>query len=251
MNRKKYIQKTLLKNLKDNNNPDVEFVLVDFNSNDGLKNYIFNTIAFEKYIDSKQLKYYFCKDLKFWHASIAKNIAHKLAKGEILVNLDCDNFIGKNGGDFIIEIFKNNSNIILSQSKEIFGSGTAGRISITKSNFLNLGGYNESFFPVGYQDTDFIERAKKYNLNHINISKNNEAIINSKDETLLNTNCNIDYFTMENCNRLISKINLDNNELKANKYFKNNYILYPGGDVILPDGGGAEGADGMLNLALE
>lgn len=218
MNRTKYLKKTLLKNLKFNSNSKIEFVLVDFNSTDGLNNYIKKNKEFEKYIINKQLKYFFYENLKYWHASIAKNIAHKFATGKILVNLDCDNFIGENGGDFILNIFKENNNIILSQSKEIFGSGTAGRISISKDNFEKLGGYNESFFPVGYQDTDIIERAKRINLKHINISKNNDSIKNSKDESIINCNTNIDYFTMENCNRLISKINLDNNELIANKY---------------------------------
>ena len=219
MNRTNYLKKTLLKNLNDNKNSKVEFILVNFNSVDGLENYINNNNEIKKYLVTKQLKYFNCEKLKYWHSSIAKNIAHNYASGNILVNLDCDNFIGENGGDFIIDYFKQlGNNIILSQSKEIFGSGTAGRISISKNNFKKLGGYNESFFPMGYQDTDLIERAKKINLNHINISKNNDAIINNKKESLINCDTNIDYITMENCNKLISKINLENNEYVANKY---------------------------------
>lgn len=219
MNRTNYLKKTLLKNLNDNKNSKVEFILVNFNSVDGLENYINNNNEIKKYLVTKQLKYFNCEKLKYWHSSIAKNIAHNYASGNILVNLDSDNFIGENGGDFIIDYFKQlGNNIILSQSKEIFGSGTAGRISISKNNFKKLGGYNESFFPMGYQDTDLIERAKKINLNHINISKNNDAIINNKKESLINCDTNIDYITMENCNKLISKINLENNEYVANKY---------------------------------
>ncbi len=219
MNRTNYLKKTLLKNLIDNKNSKVEFILVNFNCVDGLENYINNNNEIKKYLVTKQLKYFNYEKLKYWHSSIAKNIAHNYASGNILVNLDCDNFIGENGGDFIIDYFKQlGNNIILSQSKEIFGSGTAGRISISKNNFKKLGGYNESFFPMGYQDTDLIERAKKINLNHINISKNNDAIINNKKESLINCDTNIDYITMENCNKLISKINLENNEYVANKY---------------------------------
>tara|TARA_Y100000389_G_C17448334_1_gene513029 strand:- start:1319 stop:2014 length:696 start_codon:yes stop_codon:yes gene_type:complete len=219
MNRTNYLKKTLLRNLNDNKNSKVEFILVNFNSVDGLENYINNNNEIKKYLVTKQLKYFNCEKLKYWHSSIAKNIAHNYASGNILVNLDCDNFIGENGGDFIINYFKQlGNNIILSQSKEIFGSGTAGRISILKNNFKKLGGYNEYFFPMGYQDTDLIERAKKINLKHINISKNNDAIVNNKKESLINCDTNIDYITMENCNKLISKINLENNEYVANKY---------------------------------
>lgn len=28
-----------------------------------------------------------------WHVSFAKNLAHKVGVGDILVNIDCDNFI--------------------------------------------------------------------------------------------------------------------------------------------------------------
>ena len=219
MNRFKYIKKTLLQNLNDNKNSKIEVILVDFNSNDGLKDYVESNLEIQHYIKNKQLKYIFYEKLKYWHASIAKNISHNYATGKILVNLDCDNYIGKNGGDFVIKQFNEKGfNIVLSQSKEIFGSGTAGRISISKENFKKLGGYNESFYPMGYQDTDLICRATKLGLHHFNISFNNNAIKNTKDEAIRNCNTEIDYITMENCNKLMSNINIQNNELIANKY---------------------------------
>ena len=93
MNRFNQISKTLLTNLNDNKNEKVEFVLVDFNSSDGLKEYILNNKDFEKYLNTKQLRYFSTKELIHWHASIAKNTAHKLAKGKYVVNLDCDKLI--------------------------------------------------------------------------------------------------------------------------------------------------------------
>ena len=219
MNRLNQISQTLLTNLKDNNNKNVEFILVDFNSSDGLKEYILGNNDFKKYLDTKQLKYYFIDKLKYWHASIAKNTAHNLATGKIVVNLDCDNYIGENGGNFIINIFKeNNYNIVLSQSKNIYGSGTFGRISLLKNNFIKLGGYDESFYPMGYQDTDLINRATKYNLKLIHIDKNNKAITNTKQDSIKNCDTNIAYNKMEMLNRLKSCINIENKELIANKY---------------------------------
>jgi len=219
MNRLHQISQTLLTNLKHNNNQSVEFILVDFNSSDGLKEYILDNNEFKRYLDTKQLKYNIIDRLKFWHASIAKNTAHNLATGKIVVNLDCDNYIGENGGDFIINIFKeNNYNIILSQSKNIYGSGTFGRISLLKNNFIKLGGYDESFYPMGYQDTDLINRAVKYNLKLIHIDKNNKAIKNTKQDSIKNCNTNISYNKMEMFNKLKSNINIENNELTVNKY---------------------------------
>ena len=221
MNRFEQISQTLLLNLKNNKNLKVEFVLVDFNSTDGLKQFILNNNDFKFYLKSKQLKYYFTTSLKNWHASIAKNTAHRLATGKILVNLDCDNFIGKDGGEYIINIFKkNNYNIILSQSKDLYGSGTFGRISISKDYFFKLGGYNELFYPMGYQDTDFINRAIKFNLKLIHLNEKNEALLNNKKDSIKNCHMNLTYERMETMNKLISKFNIDNNELTVNKFRK-------------------------------
>ena len=219
MNRIDQIKKTLITNLFDNNNPNVEFILVDFNSSDGLKEYIYTNQIIKKYLDKKQLKYFFTDKLKYWHASIAKNTAHKLASGNIVVNLDCDNYIGKDGADILIDKFKNKGeNIIISQTSQIYGSGTAGRISLTKKNFIKLGGYDEQFYPMGYQDTDLIERAVRFNIKFIHLNKNNVAILNSKEKAIENCNTKIEYNTMNNTNKLLSSINIENNQLVANKY---------------------------------
>ena len=71
---------------------------------------------------------------------------------------------------------------------------------------------------MGYQDTDLINRAIKYNLKLIHIDKNNKAIKNTKQESIKNCNTNISYNKMEMLNRLKSSINIENKELIANKY---------------------------------
>ncbi len=214
MNRLHQIEKTLRVNI-DNSTDKSEFIIVDYNSNDGLKEYIYN--YFEDEILNGKLKYLYTDKIKFWHASICKNTTHMKANGKYIVNLDCDNFIGENGDDIIINTFiENGDNIIISQSNNIVSSGNGGRISISKDNFIKLGGYDESFYPMGYQDYDLIERAKQYGLKYININKNNNAIFNSKTESIKNIGIKMDYNKMNNMNRLLSKVNIDNNNLKAN-----------------------------------
>ncbi|CAE7223379.1 unnamed protein product [Symbiodinium sp. CCMP2592] len=39
-------------------------------------------------------------------------------------------------------------------------SGCTGRMGVTQETFLQLNGYDESFYPTGYQDIDFFERLK-------------------------------------------------------------------------------------------
>jgi predicted glycosyltransferase involved in capsule biosynthesis len=207
-NRKYQLEQTLLQNLLDSNNKNTEFILIDFGSTDGLKEYIYNN--FKEYLESKKLKYYYTDKLKYWHASIAKNTTHKYANGKYIVNLDCDNIL--------IELFKKNDNIIISQGDTIFGSGNSGRISLLKENFIKLGGYNEYFYPMGYQDSDLLQRAIKYGLKLIKLNKNNLAIKNSKIESIKNTGTNINYYKMNQLNTLISKLNIENNDLIANKF---------------------------------
>lgn len=214
MNRLHQLKETLRKNIE-NSTDKSEFILVDYNSNDGLQDYIYSN--FKEELSSGKLKYYYTDKIKYWHASICKNSTHMRACGKYIVNLDCDNFIGKNGDDIIINTFlQNGDDIIISQTNNIMSSGNGGRISITKDNFINLGGYDESFYPMGYQDYDLIERAKKYGLKYININKNNKAIVNSKSESIKNVGISMDYTKMNQMNKLLSKINIDNNNLKVN-----------------------------------
>lgn len=214
MNRLYQIKETLRVNI-DNSTDKSEFIIIDYNSNDGLKKYIYDN--FKNEILNGKLKYYFTDKIKFWHASICKNTTHMKANGKYLVNLDCDNFIGKNGDELILNTFlENGDNIIISQTNNIVSSGNGGRISITKNNFIQLGGYDESFYPMGYQDYDLIERANVFGLKYINIDKNNKAIINSKKESIKNIGIKMEYNKMNNMNKLLSKLNIDNNNLKVN-----------------------------------
>lgn len=214
MNRLHQIKETLKININ-NSSENSEFILVDYNSNDGLKEYIYNN--FEKEIISGKLKYIYTNKLKYWHASICKNTTHMKANGKYLINLDCDNFIGINGDALILNTFlENGDDIIISQTSNIISSGNGGRISISKNNFVKLGGYDESFYPMGYQDYDLIERGKKIGLKYININKNNKAIFNSKKESIKNIGINMEYNKMNNVNKLLSKINIDNNNYKVN-----------------------------------
>ena len=213
-NRLYQLKKTLRENI-DNSSDESEFVLIDYDSNDELKEFIYNNFSNE--ILSGKLTYLYTDKIKYWHASICKNTTHMKAKGNILVNLDCDNYIGTGGDQLIINEFKNSGdNIIISQTDNIMGSGNGGRISITKNNFIKLGGYNEQFYPMGYQDYDLIERAKLFGLKYININKNNTAIKNSKEDGIKNIGITMEYNKMNNVNKLLSKINIDNNILQTN-----------------------------------
>lgn len=219
MNRKHQIEQTLKQNLIDNDVDNVEFIICDYNSNDGLKDYIYNN--FDTEIQRGIIKYYFFDNIKYWHASICKNNTHLKATGKYIVNLDCDNFIGINGSSLLIFLFnKYGKDVIIHQTDNIYGSGCAGRITMLKEYFFKLGGYDESFYPMGYQDIDLINRGEKYGLTILKINENNKCIKNSKLESCKNIGINIDYNKMNNINMLKSKLNIENNNIVANKYKK-------------------------------
>ena len=185
-NRAHQIKQTLAKNLKDNEKLKncIEFILVDFGSTDGLQEWIITN--FEKELDEGYLKYYYTDELKKWHSSIAKNTAHNLANNDIVVNLDCDNFTGTDGGLFVINKMKEyGGNVIIHQFSNNWGDGSYGRIALTKSRFLEIGGYNEDFEPFGYQDVDLILRlwisGSLYM--HFADKEYNQAIVNEKKES--------------------------------------------------------------------
>ena len=224
MNRFYQIKDTLKKNLQDNINSkyNIEFVLVDFGSKDGLKNYIIKNFINE--IKSGYLKYFYTEELLYFHAPIAKNTSHKLANGKYLVNLDCDNYTGDLGGDFIIDFFKKNGdNIIIHQTSNIFGRGNMGRISMTRNNFFKIGGYNQSLKPMGHQDGDLINRAKLNKIKYYNLKdeKYNKAILNDKVESLKNCYGNYNYNNLMKMNMIYSDFSLKSGELIANNFFKN------------------------------
>ena len=216
MNRLYQLKQTLRVNIN-NSSKNSEFIIVDFNSNDGLKDYIYNN--FQNELKEGKLKYYFTNEIKYWHASICKNITHMKSTSKYVVNLDCDNFIGENGDEIILNTFiEKGDDIIITQSNNIKSSGNGGRISILKDNFIKLGGYDETFYPMGYQDYDLIKRGIHTGFICIRVDKNNKALINSKQESIKNIGIKMDYNKMNNINKFLSKINIENGNLKANIY---------------------------------
>lgn len=221
MNRLDQIKKTLPQNLKDNkyHQKDIEFVLVDFGT-ENLKEWILEN--FKSELDSNYLVYYYTDELKFWHSPIAKNTSHLLASGKYLVNLDCDNYTGYEGGNWVLKQFEKYDNLLIHQSLNIFESGTMGRIGMSRENFLKLGGYNQQFKPMGHQDGDIINRGKKLGLNYQNLTNQtyNKALLNDKDRSVENCQHQYHYKNMMKVNMFISQFNIKSNELKANNYFK-------------------------------
>ena len=225
LNRTEQIEETLPKNLEDNfiDRDRVEFVLVDFGSNDGFRDWI-RFQNFKKYIESGYFKYYETDKMKSWRASIAKNTAIHFATGEVVVTLDCDNYTGMRGGDFILSTFKkNNYDCIMHQFDWNSQGGNFGRIALTKNKFNELGGYDQTMLPMGYQDWDLIKRSQALGLKYVNdVNKQyNIAIKNAGGKKLSIANTSkkhkeLGWNEMNRLNKLKSHLNIYSNKLIVN-----------------------------------
>lgn len=185
MNRLKHIQETLSKNIEDNYRlGEVEFVLLDYNSLDGLENWVKSYM--KKYIDLGLLSYYKTFLPHHYLRSHSRNVAFRLAKGNIVCNLDADNFLGKGFADEMIKEFEKKMNIFYTsdlQSTDVYG-----RVCLLKKDFMAIRGYDESLTGYGHEDVDLFSRLEKYGLEHLYYKNQNfnNAIKHSKFERVNN-----------------------------------------------------------------
>jgi hypothetical protein len=218
MNRLFQLKKTIFKNLRDNEDyPNCEFVLVNYNSQDGLHEWVLKNLAGE--IELGMVRYFYTREANGWHAARAKNIAHFLSTGDIVCNLDGDNFTGKDFAYYINYLFQTNpdKDLLLNFRKEKY-YGTYGRICLKKMTFTRLGGYDEDLHAVGGEDTDLVERGIAYNLAYRSIEIENflKYIENTNNERVKNTllSKSFEYYNKINGQRTEDRI--AKNDLHAN-----------------------------------
>lgn len=203
---------TLKSNL-DNLKEDEELVLVDYNSPDDTMIFALGTKIFKKYIDEEKLKFIKVLDVKEYNCPKSKNIAHRLGSGEILVNLDVDNFL-LGMREEIDKTFNKTKNSLLHMYFEPQG-GSFGRIALTKNNFYKLGGYDEGLLEHSHQDTDLINRAKALGIEYSLNPLRSEVIANNLYAK--NRYLKEDWFSMQQKNTKISQENIMNGRFITNK----------------------------------
>jgi hypothetical protein len=243
-NRFHQISKTLPANLDHNKEAKemIEFVLVDFASTDGLQNWVLNN--FNDELETGYLSYYFTDQMEHWHASIAKNTSHYHAKGIFLVNLDGDNFTGKDGGAYIYSQFqKYGEKLLLHQFSGTPGNGTYGRIGVHTRFFHELGGYDEAFEPMGTQDTDLLSRLREFGLTYKRFSDPlySQAIPNTKTESIRLCQSKLSWNQMERKNLRSSSYNVYSGKLIANQGifgYRDDVLKYHHGKLIPVSGPG-------------
>lgn len=164
MNRLQHIKQTVEKNIKNASSyENFEFVLLDYNSKDGLGDWVKENLF--KYIENEKLKFIQTKEPRYWVAAHAKNIAHKMASGDILCNVDADVSIPEGFCEYINKIFLKPKTIVAFDSLDKNkNNGCAGIIAIKKEDFYSVNGYDENIcLGWGCDDMNFQFRTRMHN----------------------------------------------------------------------------------------
>ncbi|MEO6523839.1 MAG: glycosyltransferase family A protein [Mucilaginibacter sp.] len=159
MNRAEHLKLTLPANIESNKDyKNIEFLILDYNSEDDVQDFVIKSFPSE--IENGKLVYYKTLTPDVFNRSHSRNLSFKLATGEIICNIDADNFTGDGFASFIAQQFKIDSDIFLSAfEKNKSNSGDVlGRICLKKEHFHKLRGYDERMENHGFEDTDFVNR---------------------------------------------------------------------------------------------
>ena len=180
MGRLHHLWLTLSSNLQHNQYSDVEFVVLDYGSQDGVAEWVQQ--AFPDELKSGRLQFYRLPWPSKFHAAHAKNCAHRLAHGEIVANVDADTFVLPEYGQMLrehLEAGANNCVRLLPPDRSQFS--LCGRIAMRREDFIRLGGYNENLQGYGYEDTNLLERAQRLGLKIIGLSSAYAACLEHSD----------------------------------------------------------------------
>lgn len=163
MNRLFHVRETLPVNIQENIGfPNIEFVLLDYNSSDGLEEWVRANMM--QYIKSGILKYYRTTEPVYFSMSHSKNMISKLASGDILCMMDGDNYAGVNYAGWINSVFveKGDNSVVSAFTPEgLRYIDMGGKITFHRHLFSKVRGFDESFAGYGMDDKDLLVRLEK------------------------------------------------------------------------------------------
>ncbi|MRD48912.1 glycosyltransferase [Caenimonas koreensis DSM 17982] len=157
-----HLRQTLPRNLAwHQDDAEVEFVIVNYNSGDELQQWVQDECAAE--LASGRIVHYFNPEPTAFHASHAKNQAFRLARGSILCNLDADNFTGPGFAAYVreqLQALDFLSGGVIEGDRIVATNvrGVEGRNVVPRELFWALGGFDEQFSSWGYEDSNLSER---------------------------------------------------------------------------------------------
>lgn len=164
-NRLHHLKQTLPLNISDNiDYTNSQFIILDYNSDDGLEDWLKKEM--KHYIDCQRLVYYRTTTPLYYKRSHSRNLAFKLSDGDIICNVDADNFIGKDFAKYINDNFSKEGPVFMSTFSETHHpiGDVAGRVCCLKEHFYSIKGYDEEIEDYGFEDSDLVNRLISFGL---------------------------------------------------------------------------------------
>jgi hypothetical protein len=136
-----------------------EFVLVNYNSPDGMDKWVEQEYGGSNGpIAGGYVVHVHEQSATEYSMTRSRNIGFKVATGDVVVQVDCDNFIKKGFVARCAEIARTTVGpVVMFRANHRL----RGRLGFRRQEFIDLlGGYDERFTGYGHDDRDLFERAK-------------------------------------------------------------------------------------------
>ena len=176
MNRLEQFSNTILQNIIDNKDyENLEFIILDYNSRDGLAQWCKENL--QCYIETGKVIYYRTEQPTVFKHSHAKNVAFRLASGDIVCNINADHYTGKNFASYINYEFDKRGSIVLTPISEVNSNSKSlpkdllGKVCVRKKDFLRVNGFDEGMVTYGFEDYDFINRLEMTGIKRVMLDK--------------------------------------------------------------------------------
>jgi glycosyltransferase involved in cell wall biosynthesis len=221
MNRLEDLKVTLPLNLVANvDYSNLEFIILDYNSKDGLGNWIKDNMM--EYIKIGRVVYYRLEGPKYYSMTHSRNVAFRIASGDIVCSLDADNFTFDGRPASMSWAHWLNHQAHQHPEKTVFLKSRQihimhGRLGFYKHEFINLlGGYDEELTGYGYDDQDIRFRAEALGFHLCKWGNYYFDRIQTPNEKK-NTNLKEHWKDTRDANQELSEKKIANGILKANK----------------------------------
>ena len=153
--RLEHVKKCLPESIRQNPAAHIEFVLVDYDCPEGTADWA--RAALGHHLESGKLQLVHITDQPSFHMARSKNVSHRHATGEILVNLDADNVATSEFTEHVQNQFDAGVDVLHFFDRGNFGGG-CGRLAIRAAVYIAMGGYDEQMHDWGYDDVDLWKR---------------------------------------------------------------------------------------------
>lgn len=192
--------------------PATEWIILNYNSSDGLHEYMMGRLDGLP----ENVIYIHETSGRRWHVSLAKNIAHRTGRGDILMNLDADQRI-VDAPEIITPAAVMGAKVFHLYNR-IHSEGTYGKIAMCRHLFYRLGGYDEKFLPMVFEDKDLLDRAEAVGAKLVSLPcPPNMSVRNTRQQSI--QYCSAPgwrYADFKRANSILSRTNIDRGILEAN-----------------------------------